>query len=260
MPTLQEIIDNKTQYPDTQEIVLTSGSGELVKVTLGDLRGGFMKDADYRKKTTEVANQRRDLDRQRQEWEKERADAEAKLQEIAAKLVKQPSVTTEDDLTEAIKADPVGKYLLEKLESVTKDMGELKESAKRLDDTTKLHAETYLADQHRRVLAHLKQRDKDLNEEELIAFAQQNYVPRLDLAYRLMTEEKRHKAVTDEAVKKAREEGVAEGRKAATQPVIPSRRAPILPPEGAPKTFEEAAEKALQDPEILAALRGEGAG
>jgi hypothetical protein len=111
-------------------------------------------------------------------------------------------------------------------------------------------------DQHRRALAAIKSKDPDLDETNLVQYARDNAIPRLDLAYRLLTEDKRYKDGVDKARETASKEGYEKAKRELAQPMLPSRRVAPSVPEDAPKSFDEAAERALRDPEILATMEG----
>jgi len=117
-----------------------------------------------------------------------------------------------------------------------------------------------IADQHRRALATLKSRDESLDTDALVAFAQQNGIPRLDLAYRLMTEDKRTADLRDSIKTEAEKAGYERAKRELAAPTIPNRR--VVPasnlPADAPKTFDQAADRAAQDPEILNIMTGAG--
>lgn len=253
MPTLDDYLSNKQQYPDDQKISLADG----VETTLGQLRGGFMKDSDYRKKTADVARERERFERDRSDWETARYDAEAKLTDLAKQLVSQRPEASRDEIEDALERDPVAKRLATQLEAVTKKLGALEQATVTNQNTAKMHEQAWLAEQHRRVLNQIKQHDPSLDTEELVRFAKDNMVPRLDHAYRLMTYERQIEA----SAKNARDAGLKEGFDRAktelNQPVLPSRRL-FTPAEDAPKTFEQAADRALQDPEILKIINGQG--
>jgi len=258
MATLQEIMDDKDKYPDDTKILLAEGS----EVPLGELRGGYMKDGDYRRKTTDVANQRRQLETERVQFEQARMEAENQLTELAkqAILTKGNEPVARDELTDLLERDPVAKALTAKLEAIAAKVGSLEEGLNTNKETLDQHAQTYVADQHRRVLAALKKqagdRGLDFDEQGLIEYARNNSVHRLDHAYKLMEFDHIVKRSVDTAREEAHKVGMEEGKKAATQPILPLRRtAPLLPPD-APQTFEEAAEAALLDPEILAHMEG----
>lgn len=252
MATLQEIMDDKSKYPDDTKILLSEG----VEVPLSEIRGGYMKDGDYRRKTTEVASQRRQLEQERVTFEQARIEAETQLTELAKKMILEKGGPVEkDELTDLLERDPVAKAVIARIEKIDERMGAFEEGLTTNKETLDLHAQTYVADQHRRVLSALKKQadDKgfDFDEQGLIEYAKNNHVPRLDHAYKLMEFDRIVQKSVESARDEAHKAGMEEGKKAASQPMLPIRRlAPTLP-QDAPKTFDEAAEAALLDPEIL---------
>ena len=251
MATLADILNDK-QRPDDQKIVI-----EGAETTLGELRKTALFQADYTKKTMALADERRKLDSDRSEFEYARLEAEAKLTELAKQIVQQNPQATRDEVEDMMERDPLARRLMEKMEGVTANLKELQQKTAQQEELLKRQQMAYYEDQHRRVLAKLKQDDPDLDVDELVAFAKENYTPRLDVAYKALTYEKK----LEQAAQKAKEEGVKEGLKRAkdelVQPIIPSRRV-LSPVAGTPKSFDEAVDAALQDPEILTILGESG--
>lgn len=249
MPTLEDLLADKTAFPDDRKISLEGG----VETTLGQLRGGYMKDADYRQKTAKVADDRRKFEQDRNEWEVARLDAEGKLTELARSIVESRPSAGRDELTEALERDPVAKALRDEIIGLKSEMKSMSDTTKAQSEQIRKGEMAYLADQHRRVLGYLKSQDPDLVEADLVNFAQQRMIPRLDDAYRLFRYDdnlKREKAAAaEEASKKSYEKAKSE----LNQPLLPSRRV-VTPAPDAPKDFNEAAEAALRDPEIMGDL------
>ena len=260
MATLLDIINDKEKYPDSTAITLADG----VQTTVGEVRKGFMMESDYRKKTADLAAQRRELERRQSEFENARAQAEAQLEELAKEvLIKAqesgvPKSAQEDEVLRELRANPIANALYTKIESLTAKVNELDSLNRSLRDNLKQRDQNALVSQHQRVLAYLKQNDPELDTDALVRFARENYVPRLDLAYRLYTEDKRMKRTVDEAVAKAKKEAMDEAKRLAVQPTIPLRRAAVTLPKDAPKTFDEAIEVAMKDPEVIGPLVGAG--
>jgi hypothetical protein len=254
MPTLEEFINNKTSYPDDTKIALADG----VETTLGQLRTGYMKDADYRRKTAEVAEQRRTLTEQQTTWEAARIEAENKLADVAKRLLSERPTASRDEMEDYLANDPVAQRLVSTIGTLEKRLESIEktttENAQRQQEMTR----TYLADQHRRVLTALKTKDPELDEQELINFARENYIPRLDHAHRLMTYDKGVEAEKKSAREEGRKAGYEKARLELMQPKLDARR--VMAPVGdkdAPKTFDDAATAALNDPEIQKILTGD---
>lgn len=252
MATLQELLSDRTKYPDDTKITLADG----VETTIGEVRKGYLMESDYRKKTSQVAEAKRNLDYERQQFDAARADAEAKLQAMADRLVRQHPDQSQSELEASLAADPVAKALAEQVKALNVQVQQLKQATGTIAQNIDASRQNEMVSQHRRVLSELRRSDPELDETELVSYARSNYVPRLDLAYRLLTEEKRTKKLLEEATRKAKEEGIMEGKRQAIAPTIP-QRARFLAPEldkEAPKSFDEAADRAAQDPEILTLL------
>jgi len=252
LATLQELLENKTQYTDDVKINLADG----VYTTLGEVRKGYMMESDYRKKTSAVSEARRELDRDRQQFEAARIDAEVKLESLAAKLLKREPDASQSDLERELQANPVAKALADQVKGLNEKLSKLEEATGGLYEEVKQSKQSAMVDQHRRVLAEIQSRDADADPAEIVTYAKTNYVPRLDLAYRLLSEEKRMKKAVEDAKAEAKTAGIEEGRRLAIAPTLP-QHARFLAPEAdkdAPKSFDEAADRALQDPEILGLL------
>lgn len=248
MPGLSDILADKTKYSDDQKITLADG----VETTLGELRGGFSRSDDYTRKTQQVAREREAFAREKAEFERAKADAEAQLAALAEKVVTRQPDTTVDEIERHLQQDPVARKLVEKIDNVTKKAEEAAQRATKAEEALRNQQQNYIADQHRRVLATLKQRDPNLDETDLVRFAQENYIPRLDLAYRLYTEDTRIKSQVESAREEARKEAYERAKRDLAQPVIPQRRVVHTTlDKDAPKTFDEAAEAATRDPEII---------
>jgi hypothetical protein len=254
MATLEDILNNKDSYPDTTKITLADG----VETTLGDLRKNTMLERDYRQKTAALAAQRRNFEQKQAEWEAARLDAEAKLTELAKQLFAQNPMASRDEIDEMLERDPIARKLSERLQSLEAKLTEADQRVRAAEAKQQMYETAYIADQHRRVLSFLKQQDPDLNEEELVQFARANYIPRLDWAHKLMTEERRTKTAIEAAKKEAHEAAYKKAKEELLQPAITARRVVAAPSKDTPATFDEAADRALQDPEILQILQPGG--
>lgn len=254
MPSLQDLIDDSKKYPNDLKITLHDG----VETTLGDLRGGFMKDADYRQKTSRLAREREEFQSEQARFAQDKQEAEAQLAALVEKAVTAGAPRTQqvDEWQAYLERDPVARRLVGELESVKSKLGEFERRSAEYEQRIQQQQQALLVDQHRRALAALKSRDADLNEAELVNFARDNAIPRLDLAYRLFTEDKRMKAEVDKVRETTQKEAYEKAKRDLAQPMLPSRRVAPSVPDTAPKSFDEAADMALKDPEILATMEG----
>lgn len=256
MPTLNEILDNRKDFPDDRKITLADG----VETTLGELRGGFMKDADYRQKTARVARERESLEAEREKFAADRKEAEEQLASLVERAVTQgaPRAQQVDEFEALLERDPLARRLHGQLKTLESKQAEYDKKFAEQEQRLKDQQQAFLVDQHRRALAALKSRDPELDEVQLVEFAKHNAIPRLDLAYRLYTEDKRFKGELDKAKESAVKEGYEKAKRELAQPQLPNRRVAPTLPENAPKSFDEAADAALRDPEILSAMEGYG--
>lgn len=251
--TLDEILSNKEQFPDEQPIQLAEG----VTVTLGQLRAGYLKDADYRRKTAALAEERRRFEAERAQHLAALQEAEVRLQQMATEVLQRATAANRAPLTpaqaeQALDDDPRVAALRQEIEALKqRAVAPLAQAVAQLGQYLHQQQLAAYAQQHRMMLAALKQRDPDLDENALIEFAKANAIPRLDIAYMAMKK--------DELIQKAKEEGKKEGfeagKRAAAVPRIPVRR-PVATPEATPKSINELVEQASQDQEVLGPLLG----
>ncbi len=110
--------------PDTQEIELEGG----VKVTFGELRKGYIKDADYRQKTEAVARDRETVERDKAELERQKTEAayaRSGQNVPGAEGYNEGEEPTQDEINEArlgrIEAFQAQSYLTGKVESFSKE-------------------------------------------------------------------------------------------------------------------------------------------
>lgn len=249
--TFDEIIADKSKFPDESEVTLADGS----KVQLGQIRGAAMKDADYRKKTSDLANSRRQLEEQQTRWEEARLDAEARLTQMAQQLIQRgQQPPTRDDVDEYLENDPVAKKLQAKLDAATAKLDQLTRVAQAHEQALGTVAQTYVRDQHLRALADLQSRDKDLDAEDFLQYARDNRYPNLYNAYKAYSFDKKSEARLAAAKEEGIKEGMEKAKKELNQPLIRSRRVMSGPDTGgekAPKDWDEAMESALADDEVM---------
>jgi len=248
MPSFEEIIgDDKTFTNDRKVLV-----GD-VEVSLGDIRKGYLRDADYRRKTEDVANRRRQFEQERIEFENQRLTAEQQLAAMAQQITQRQPGVTKDEAEEILERDPVAKRLRSEIREATAAVREMQETVGQLRRDSKMQEQMFIADQHRRVLAALKQFDPALDEDGLINYARTRGIPRLDDAYKLYKFDDIVKGVQDKTREEATTTAYEKAKKDLTQPVVPATRV-VKPAPDAPKDFEEAASAAINDPEILKEL------
>jgi hypothetical protein len=261
MPSLNDLLEDRAQYPDTQEITLAG-----VTTTLGDLREqGYFRKADYTKKTTELARHREAFAREKAEFEQARAGAEAELAKMVEQAVGRRETVaaanptaTADDVERYLASDPVSQRILARVADATKALDEMRAQQTQLAEGMKRQQEAMLVDFHNRALATLDPRMKEyeVSRDDLVKYAQQNSIPRLDLAFDLMTRDKQLEAREKAAAEKAHAAAYEKAKLELNSPTLPRRRVAAAPAVDAPKTFDEAADAAARDPEILATLEG----
>lgn len=256
MPTLTEIIANETDYADDIKYEVATG----VVVTLGDIRKDYrLKDADYRQKTSRIADERRRLEEQDAAHQSAYLEAEGKLAEWTKQLLAANPNLNKAEADEELESDPRYRKLTAKLEKLEAGFTERDKKITDLQTTIDTERRTRFVLGHQQTLMKLQKDDPDLASQDaiddLVRFAQQRGVPNLEDAYYLKNRdrlrESERKRVIDEVTPKLLEKA----RKDLAQPVLPSTRL-VKPSVDRARSMDQAAEQALADPEIMGSLMG----
>lgn len=255
MATWDEIVSDKTTYPDNVTVKLADG----VEIPLGQLRSSSMKDSDYRQKTAALARQKEEMDRKWTEQVTALQEGEAYLVSMAKDLMARNPGMTRQEAQEEVSTDPAVAKLRSELAEIKKVMEPMARALTDMDQRWKDGQRASVVAQHRQKLAELKQKDPDLDEMDLAQWAKDNMTPRLDVAYLA----KNHEKLVEKARAAAREEALKEGyERGKTEALMP----PALPIYGADvkadpnavkfKNLSEAANHAARDPEIMGIFAG----
>jgi hypothetical protein len=255
MSNWDEIIANSKEFPNDTTVKLANGT----EISLGTIRSGYLKDKDYREKTTALARQKDELERQWTERVQALQEAEAHLMGLARDIVQnKPAGVPRQEIQEDVAADPEVRRLATQIDEMKKVMEPMARALVDMDKRWQEAQKASLVTAHRETLAKLKEKDPDLDETALISWAKEHYVPRLDVAYTAMKHDELLKREVERAKTTAFEEGKKTGREEALMP-------PTLPTQGAgipagdsprPKNIDDAFEMAKRDPEILSILMG----
>lgn len=256
MPTWDEYITDKKTYPDETKITLESG----VETTLGQLRSGYMKDSDYRQKTSNLARQREEFDRDYLARMSALETAQTRLQEIAENVSRSKPEATPDEVDQVLRENPAARRLMEKIQRIESVLEPIAGTLVDLDKRQKDSQLNATAEQHRAMLNQLKAFhkttfDEDLDEGALIQHAKNTLVPRLDIAYLSLNHNRLSEHKSKKAAEEADKKGYERAKKELGSPVIPLRRV-FTPQPTDPKNMEDAATQALQDPEVMNPLLG----
>lgn len=258
MASMDDILTDKKTYPDDTKITMASG----VETTIGDLRGGFMRQRDYTQKTQDLSRERDAFARDKAEHESAKQTAEQELRALADRTVSllaqqrggaQPST---DEVEDALQRDPIAKRLFEQSKKLEARLTEIDERDKRHEAILQQQQKQYWTDRFQMELAALKSKDPELDERALVQFARENEIKSLPLAYRLHSADKREADLVTKAKEEAGKEGYERGKRDAVQPLIPQRRVVSTSASELPTNFDDAADAAKRDPEILSALMG----
>ena len=127
-------------------------AGQEFDVTLDELRNGYQRDADYRQKTEELSNQRKQF---QSESEKQRLDYSQKLNELNQSLsVAQQDLNAEinsADLDKLYDEDPTEAARVER--KLKKKQDALSQSLQKAQAEQKQQFETFLQDQQRKLVS-----------------------------------------------------------------------------------------------------------
>ena len=142
------------EKPDSTEDQLhkVKVAGQEFDVTLDELRNGYQRDADYRRKTEELSNDRKNF---QSESEKQRLDYSQKLNELNQSLsVAQQDLNAEinsADLDKLYDEDPTEAARVER--KLKKKQDALSQSLQKAQAEQKQQFETFLQDQQRKLVS-----------------------------------------------------------------------------------------------------------
>lgn len=249
MAKLDDIIANKKDFPDEVSIKLPDGQ----EVTLGDLRGGYMKDADYRQKTSTLAREKEDFYR---DYAAKQAALEQAQQRLAETI--QPKAdASADEVQEEIDRNPIARRLQKQVRDLEQVLVPMARSLVAMDKRMNDATVAATMDLHKRALYEIVSKDPSVKPEEVLQYAQQNRIPNLLLAYRDMSRDKAIEAAKEEGKRLGLEEGRVLGKKESLSPTIPLRHQ-VAKTQGHDKilNLEEAADAAKQDMDVMGPLLG----
>ena len=142
------------EKPDSTEDQLhkVKVAGQEFDVTLDELRNGYQRDADYRRKTEELSNDRKNF---QSESEKQRLDYSQKLNELNQSLsIAQQDLNAEinsADLDKLYDEDPTEAARVER--KLKKKQDALNQSLQKAQTEQKQQFETFLQDQQRKLVS-----------------------------------------------------------------------------------------------------------
>ena len=142
------------EKPDSTEDQLhkVKVAGQEFDVTLDELRNGYQRDADYRRKTEELSNDRKNF---QSESEKQRLDYSQKLNELNQSLsIAQQDLNAEinsADLDKLYDEDPTEAARVER--KLKKKQDALNQSLQKAQAEQKQQFETFLQDQQRKLVS-----------------------------------------------------------------------------------------------------------
>ena len=147
----QSDVQEKQDYTEEQ-LHKVKVAGQEFDVTLDELRNGYQRDADYRRKTEELSNDRKNF---QSESEKQRLDYSQKLNELNQSLsVAQQDLNAEinsADLDKLYDEDPTEAARVER--KLKKKQDALSQSLQKAQAEQKQQFETFLQDQQRKLVS-----------------------------------------------------------------------------------------------------------
>ena len=149
----EEQIDTQEKQDSTEEeLHKVKVAGQEFEVTLDELRNGYSRDADYRRKTEELSNERKNFHSQS---EKQRQDYSQKLNELNQRLsAAQVDLNAEinsADLDKLYDEDPTEAARVER--KLKKKQDALNQSLQKAQAEQKQQFETFLQDQQRKLVS-----------------------------------------------------------------------------------------------------------
>ena len=144
----EEQIDTQEKQDSTYKVKV---AGQEFDVTLDELRNGYSRDADYRQKTEELSNQRKNF---QSESEKQRQDYSSKLNELNQLMsVAQEQLNTEEnsvDLEKLYEEDPTEAARIE--HRLRRKQEKLNLAMQKTQSEQKQQFDTYLQDQQKQLV------------------------------------------------------------------------------------------------------------
>ncbi len=103
----EEVAEDSDEETETRTIKV---NGEEITVTLAELEAGYMKDADYRRKTAEIATVRKETEADRERLEKG-IQTLVKQLTVAEKLIQEASFNMTDEQLDQLAADNPAEFV-----------------------------------------------------------------------------------------------------------------------------------------------------
>jgi len=246
-----ELLTDRTKYPDEAEITLANGDTISVK----EWRDRAMPKSDFTKASEGWSKREKEyqqnLDAANQNLARAmEAQAAAEARRNPEKAERLASGTISD---EELLADPIlGPFKRREMEMAAR----VEAAEKRLGD----HEKTFMRTRFNATIADLKRSDPDLNVEEFLAYSQKR--PVIDVDSQIVDLESTyynyaHKRLVEAARKAGEEEGVKKGQATRVPPIPNGRRRAPVRPEGLPASLQELSDDVVMaDPEIQDAMSG----
>ena len=242
MPSLREIYNDKSAYPDTMEIDLGNG----VKTSLKEWRNEMGPKAEFTQHTQQLAAEKR-------QTEAQLAQAQAQLANALAMTGQNPNLARGpmNKLAE-YENDPLFAPIMGVINELK---GELTQAKQVLGQ----HENQYWIGQHMKSISEIQARDAEFKDpqkiNELTTRAMQLQNPNLDHVHQIMTRDRDIQRASEKAAKEAYERGKQE----AALPRIPTGMRSVPKPDAnVPGQFGRESEvAAMNDPEIMKAAMGE---
>jgi hypothetical protein len=240
---LAKLYSDKATFPDEMTVEI---QGE--KMSLKEWRDGLGLKSEFTKHTQELSGKQRQMETIIQQQQQAQQQLQGQLAQAMQARGVDPRNAQDDDLA-AYRSDPAFGPLVKLIENQQGTIGQL---AQRMQmDEISMNSYRY-----QQQLDRLKEKDPDLNPQELAEFTRAMYSkgPDIDTAYRLHTEDRRMKKLEADAEKRGYE-------KAKSEPPIPpqpgGRRGSGAPAPELPKDWNSRAALALQEfgPDLQEALQ-----
>ena len=265
MATLQDILADRTKYPDEREITLPDAGGQMTKITVGELRNGVIPKGDHTREVNRMQTERQSLE---QQYQQALTGYQSQLQQANAILQarQQPTASSADDILSRLDSDlgdaTLGPYA-RTLKRLASDMYDLKGKYEQANNLLQQQQQAGWLTYHQQTMQRIQDRDEQFKDpierQKLIIYAQQNQLGNLDTAYALYTRDRDLERARTQAATDAETRFKAQQQVNTTTPVIPTGSgAPVSSPAQSTYTpspdsrdpFEDAARQASADPDL----------
>lgn len=258
MPTFVEILGDKGKYPDTTEWTLPDGTKTTVGAERAKMGDMFIPKEDFTRGQQKAAAERAQLETEYNQKLYEQQRRELALQQQLTSRTGNPNAGGDD--LEAYLHDATFGPLARRLKQTQEANERLHQELRNQQEAIKNHEQVFWLNQHAQVLRRLQDSDPEMKDttkvQDFLAYAKNNQMPNLDMAYSLYTRDRDITRARDAASKEAYERAKTE----LGAPRVPTganqNGTTVSTNAQAPTSFDDAEQLAKNDPEIARIMDG----